>query len=181
VAFVALLDACVLYPVELRNLLLCVAEQGLYRPAWSQTVLSEMRKNILQNNPHLVDEQLDHLVDQMKQAFPEAMVEGYQALESSMTNDVEDRHVLAAAIRGRADVVVTFNLKHFRPEHCEPYDLDVQTPDDFLLHAFHLRPNRFWAAVETQVSRNRNTPNTVADLLNSLRLALPELTRTLAQ
>lgn len=73
-AFLAVLDACVLYPVELRNLLLCVAEQGLYRPLWTEKILSEMRRSILRRNPHLSDDQLDHLVAQMKIAFPEAMI-----------------------------------------------------------------------------------------------------------
>lgn len=50
-AFLAVLDACVLYPVELRNLLLCVAEQGLYRPLWTEKILSEMRRSILRQNP----------------------------------------------------------------------------------------------------------------------------------
>ena len=107
----------------------------------------------------------------MKEAFPEAMVYGYEALEPSMTNNSKDRHVLAAAVRGGADVVVTFNLRHFQPEDCSPYDIDVQTPDDFLVHAFHLRPARFQAAVETVVTRNQRPPNTREALLQSLVLS----------
>jgi predicted nucleic acid-binding protein len=179
VAFLAVLDACVLYPVELRNLLLCVAEQGVYRPLWSERILSEMRRSILRQNPHLSDDQLDHLVAQMKIAFPEAMISGYEPLESAMTNDPKDRHVLAAAVRGRADVIVTLNLKHFEPEHCLPYDVDVQTPDDFLVHAYHLSPARFLAAFDNQVSRNRKPPNTREGLIDSLAGVLPELVRML--
>lgn len=66
-----------------------------------------MRRSVLRKNRHLSDEQLDHLVNQMKIAFPEAMISGYEPLEAAMTNDPKDRHVLAAAIRGRADVIVT--------------------------------------------------------------------------
>jgi len=174
VAFLAVLDACILYPVELRNLLLCVAEQGLYRPLWSEKILSEMRRSILRKNQHLSDGQLDHLVTQMKTAFPEAMISAYEQLEAAMTNDPKDRHVLAAAVRGRADVIVTLNLKH-----CLPYDVDVQTPDDFLVHAYYLSPARFLAAFDTQVSRNHKPPNTREGLIESLAGVLPELAKML--
>ena len=178
-AFVALLDACVLYPAELRNLLLCVAEKEFYRPAWTYEILEEMRRSIVRNRPDLSLDRLDHLVKQMTLAFPEAMVEDYRSLVAGMTNHPGDRHVVAAAVRGRADVIVTFNVRHFGREHCSPCDLDVQTPDQFLLHAYYMRPRRFLEAMQTQVSRNQRPPTIISALLTSLESMLPELVRTL--
>jgi hypothetical protein len=57
----------------------------------------------------------------MERAFPDAMVAGHEALIPSMANDPKDRHVLAAAVRGRADVIVTSNVRDFPPAACEPY------------------------------------------------------------
>jgi hypothetical protein len=61
----------------------------------------------------------------------------------------KDRHALAAAVRGRADVIAALSLKHVEPKQCLPYDVDIQTPDDFLVHACHLTPARFLAAFDT--------------------------------
>lgn len=66
------------------------------------------------------------------------MVTGYDDLVSTMTNDEKDRHVLAAAVRGGAEVLVTFNMKDFPAYSVEPFDLEVVHPDDFLLDQLDL-------------------------------------------
>ncbi len=72
----------------------------------------------------------------MEEAFPEAMVprQAYERLIPAMANNSKDRHVLAAAVAGRADVIVTFNVSDFPAEACGPYGIDVQDPDTFLVH-----------------------------------------------
>lgn len=106
-AFVALLDANVLYPAYLRDALLRLAEAEIYQVRWSRQILDEMARNVLENNPELPEERIERLVRTMERAFPEAMVTGHEPLVSSMTNDPKYRHVMAAAVRGRADVIVT--------------------------------------------------------------------------
>lgn len=104
-AFVVLLDANVLYPAYLRDALLRLAEAEVYQVRWSRQILDELSRNVLQRNPDLPEENMERLVKTMEGAFPEAMVTGHETLIPSMTNDPKYRHVLAAAIRGRADVV----------------------------------------------------------------------------
>jgi predicted nucleic acid-binding protein len=127
--FNALLDACVLYPVYVRDTLLSIAESGLYRVLWSEEILDETRRNILDDNPHLRDTaQLDKTFAAMRRAFPDAIVTGHEAIIDQMTNHPKDRHVLAAAVVGGAQVLVTNNIRDFADISVAPYHLDVQTP-----------------------------------------------------
>jgi hypothetical protein len=91
-----------------------------------------------------------------------------------MTNHVDDRHVLAAAVRGRADVIVTENLKHFPSEACDRYGIDVQSVDEFLLYAFHLAPATVVRAMNEQVQDNRTPPLALRDLLVRVERVAPE-------
>jgi hypothetical protein len=75
-AFVALLDANVLYPAYLRDALLRLAEAEIYQVRWSRKILDEMARNVLENNPNLSEERIERLVRTMERAFPEAMVTG---------------------------------------------------------------------------------------------------------
>ena len=146
-AFVALLDANVLYPAYLRDALLRLAEAEIYQVRWSRQILDEMARNVLANNPDLPEERIERLLRTMESAFPEAIVTGHQPLVPSMTNDPKDRHVMAAAVRGRADVIVTLNVRDFPPEACEPYDVDVQTPDEFLQYQWEIGDPEFLLGV----------------------------------
>jgi hypothetical protein len=177
---VALLDADVLYPAKLRDLLLSAGEAGLYRTLWTQRILDEMVNTVLDDRPDLTARQLRRTVDFMVTAFPDAMVTGYEPLEAVMTNSEEDRHVLAACVRGRADVLVTRNVRDFPPECCLQYDIDVQTPDQFLLYAYDLRPDGFMAAVAAMLSRNQAPPTTIAEFVESLAVFTPQLVERVA-
>lgn len=135
-SFPAFFDTNVLYGALLNDFILELADRGLFRPLWSKDVLFELAKNLVKNgeDPLLVEKR----VGTMESFFADAMVNGYDDLVSTMTNDEKDRHVLAAAIRGGAEVLVTFNTKHFRSESVEPFDLEVVHPDDFLLDQLDL-------------------------------------------
>lgn len=104
--FVALLDANVLYPVWLCDALLRMAETGVFQVRWSERILDEALRNIKANRPG-AEAAVDRRFEDMRAAFGEAMVTRYEALEPVMRNAPEDRHVLAAAIAGRADLIVT--------------------------------------------------------------------------
>lgn len=109
--FSGFLDACVLYPSALRDTLLRVAERDLYRPLWSERVLAETRTVMIRKG--MPAERADYSLRCMGVAFEDSIVTGWEDLESSMRNHPKDRHVLAAAVRGHADVLVTFNLRDF--------------------------------------------------------------------
>lgn len=108
-----LLDTCVLLKSYLCDTLLSVAEVGAFRPLWSDHVLEELRRNLVKAGAKPAA--VEHRLGQMATYFPDARVTGYEQLIGSMTNHPKDRHVLAAAVAGRADTLVTENLKDFPP------------------------------------------------------------------
>ena len=166
-ALVALLDANVLYPAYLRDALLRLADAEIYQVRWSRQILDEMARNVLENNPELPEERIERLV-------PEAMVTGHEPLVPSMTNDPKDRHVMAAAVRGRADVIVTLNVRDFPPEACEPHDVDVQTPDEFLQYQWGIGDPDFLLGVfEDWASHLTNPPLALVELLERLARVAP--------
>jgi predicted nucleic acid-binding protein len=110
--FPVALDACVLYPRALRDTLLRAAERSLYTPYWSVAILDELKRNLVADRRLTVDRS-DYLVSQMTLAFPSAAVAGFETLIPCMTNHEKDRHVAAAAVRARAEVIVTSNLRDF--------------------------------------------------------------------
>ena len=160
------LDTCVLLKPYLCDSMLTIAEAGIYRPLWSPTVLDELRRNLIRRG--LDDKQVGHRFDQMAQAFPDAQITGYEALIAQMTNHPKDRHVLAAAVRGGAEVLVTENLRDFPGDSVRPFDLEVVTQDEFLLDQLDLAPADVLAALRRQVSRYHREPRTVEALLTIL-------------
>jgi predicted nucleic acid-binding protein len=169
-AFTGLLDTSVLYPFPLCDILLRLAERELYDPFWSERILEELRRNLLEAGYD--ESQVDHRLHQMRQTFPSAMVPNaaVQQLEPAMANDEKDRHVLAAAVACSADVVVTFNLRDFPEGACEPYDIDAVHPDAFLLSLYDLDPT----AVTTEITAQ-------AAALTQPRISREELIKILAR
>jgi predicted nucleic acid-binding protein len=130
--FVVILDANVLYPFGVRDVLLRFAEAGLYRARWSEAILLEWTTNLLAQKPHLKGS-IESQLAAMRRAFPEALVEEYEGLAASLhLPDKDDRHVLAAAIRAGAQIIVTENLKDFPIDELKPYDIEAMSADSFL-------------------------------------------------
>ncbi|RCW43295.1 PIN domain-containing protein [Halopolyspora algeriensis] len=171
--FPAFLDACVLYPQHLNDTLLRLAAAETYRPLWSADVLDELRRNLL---IRISRSAVDYRLGNMQQHFHDAEVTGYQSLLPTMTNDEKDRHVLAAAVRANAEVIVTFNVKHFPATALDPYDLVAVHPDDFLLDQLDLYPGITLQCLHQQVAGYRKEPTTVPDLMTFLatRTGLPK-------
>ncbi|MDA8219084.1 MAG: PIN domain-containing protein [Dehalococcoidales bacterium] len=111
--FVALLDANVLWSAAVRDTILRAVEADLFRPAWTEQILEELGRSLLREHPYLTSTQIGYLIDRLTQGFPEALVYGYEDLVPAMGNHEGDRHVLAAAVRAGASVIVTSNLAHF--------------------------------------------------------------------
>lgn len=167
--FSAFLDACVLVPVVQADTLLRLAEAGIYRPLWSSDVLAEMVRAIETIHPMLPAGRARRRASLMDDAFEDASVQGWEALVAGIElPDPNDRHVLAAAQRGRADLIVTNNTKDFPPATLASFDIEVQTPDEFLLNQLDLDPQRTMNVLQEQARATRNPAMDVATLLERL-------------
>ncbi|KGM14213.1 PIN domain-containing protein [Cellulomonas bogoriensis] len=172
-AFPVLLDTNVLFGAYLCDTVLRLAEAGTFRPLWSADILTELERNLLLRG--IGDERAARRVAHMADAFPDALVEGYEPLIGSMTCDPKDRHVLAAAVRANAELLVTFNLADFPREATGPYDLSVSHPDDFLLDQLDLYPGATVRALRDQAEAYSQPHMTVTDILIRLsRSGVPQ-------
>ncbi len=168
-AFTAFYDANVLYPAELRNLLMHLALSGLFCAKWSADVHEEWISNLLQKRPDLTRLKLERTRELMDRHAVDALVTGYEDLIPGLQlPDQDDRHVLAAAIRGHADVIVTMNLRDFPSDVLSPYGIDVQHPDAFVLHLLNLAPGAVVSAAQDHRLSLRNPPKSVGDYLATL-------------
>ena len=128
---VALFDACVLFPPSLRDFLVWLAISGACRARWSGTIHDEWIRNVLVHRPTVLKDSLDRCRELMDESVPDSLVMGFEALVAGLAlPDPDDRHVLAAAIHGRADCIVTFNLKDFPKSSLSPYRIEAVHPDD---------------------------------------------------
>jgi predicted nucleic acid-binding protein len=168
--FTAFLDASVLYPAPLRDLLLELAVADLYRAKWSDAVHEEWITAILRTRQDLTRARLERTRDLMNAHVRDAVVTDFeQLIEILDLPDRDDRHVLAAAIKGRADLIVTNNLKDFPAEKLARWGIEAQHPDEFLTHQFHLSQPIFLQAVRTVRLRLKNPSKSVDDYLDTLR------------
>lgn len=170
--FPALLDTCVLYPAYLCDTLLRLAEAEGYRPLWSADILTELQRNVVEAG--VPADRVFRRIAHMTRSFPDAMVTGYDTLVDGMTNDPKDRHVLAAAVRANAEVIVTFNMRDFPEPALKAYDVAAIHPDDFLLDQLDLYPGLTVEVLEEQAAAYRREPTTLSRLLPLLeRSGLP--------
>ncbi|PRF32131.1 PIN domain-containing protein [Burkholderia multivorans] len=168
--FTAIYDACVLYPAPLRDFLMRLALSGCFRARWSAHITDEWKRNLLDNRPDLTAEQLDRTSSLMDPAIPDAVVTGYESLIAGLVlPDADDRHVLAAAIRCNASVIVTFNRKDFPEEALLPYGIEAQHPDEFVDDLFDLEPAVVVAAARRQREALKQPPLTADRYLEILR------------
>ena len=167
-SFVAVYDACVLYPAPLRDLLMHLALSGLYRARWTARIHEEWITALLRQRPDLSREDLQWTRQQMDAAIPDCLVSGHQGLEAGLIlPDPNDRHVLAAAILCHAGTIVTYNLKDFPDSALAPYGITAQHPDEFIEHAFDLSPAAVCKAVRDQRASLKRPPRSVEELFDT--------------
>lgn len=127
------LDACVLYPAPLRDVLLQLASAGSFKARWSDAIHEEWISNLLQQRPDLSRIKLERTRSLMNAAILDCLVTGYEDLVPDLDlPDANDRHVLAAAIHCGAGWIVTFNLKDFPPDKLALKRIAPIHPDDFV-------------------------------------------------
>ena len=164
-----MLDACVLYPARLRDLLMHLGIAGLYQPKWSHRIHEEWCRNLLQNRIDIAPASLERTVELMNIALPDANVTGYESLIAGLElPDEDDRHVLAAAIRAKAEIIVTLNHKEFPQAVLNTFDIEALHPDDFISDLFDLNHALALEAVRRQRQSLRHPPLTVDEFLTML-------------
>ncbi len=167
--FTFVYDACVLYPAPLRDFLMWLAVTDLFKARWTNDIHSEWISNVLKNRPELSLAQLTKTKDLMNANVRDCLVTSYQGLISGLSlPDLKDRHVLAAAIRCNADVILTFNLKDF-PDRClAEYGIEAQHPDEFILHLIDLNSAIVCQAAKQHRNRLKKPPKTRDQYLDTL-------------
>jgi hypothetical protein len=174
--FTAVYDACVLYPAPLRDLLMHLALTDLFHARWTNRIHDEWSGSLLRNRPDLDPRQIARTRTLMNSHVLDCMVTGYEGLiESLHLPHAKDRHVLAAAIKAGAEVIVTFNLDHFSPSCLEPLLCEAQHPDEFITRLLDLAPEAVCAAAGCHRQALRKPPKSIEEYLETLlRQGLPK-------
>lgn len=168
-AFVVIYDANVLYPSLLRDVLIRVAQRGMVRARWTERILDEVFMNLVSNRPDLDRTKLARTRELMNGSVRDVLVEGYEPLIPTVTlPDENDRHVVAAAIRAQAQMVVTTNLRDFPSEELSKWNIEAKHPDDFLVDQFHLDAIALHVILQQIADSANRPPLTFGDVLDSL-------------
>lgn len=169
--YTALLDACVLYPVTIANLLMELAWRGVYAAKWTQEIDTEWIKSLKKDRPDLSDEKIKHRLNNMHKAIPDWEIPStkYRKIISALVlPDPDDRHVLAAAIAGHADCIVTTNIKDFPVHRTEEYGIEILHPDDFILLQLTLSSIESLTVIKHLRARAKNPPIYAEEFIESL-------------
>ena len=145
-----------------------LAYADYFNPRWSEEIQDEWTRNILANRADLTSAQMVHTRDAMKRAFPSANVTGYEPLIAQLTNHPKDAHVLAAAIQGNAECIVTFNLKDFPAAALAPYRVEAIPPDEFALSLCQGGSEEVVATVRRHRAQLTRPPKSAREYLDSL-------------
>lgn len=169
---IALLDASVLFPAAPRDTLLRATEAALFQPCWSEEILQELARNLIAD-AGLREDQARRLLAAIRRRFPYASVTGYEMLIDNVTNHPKDRHVLAAAVSARAQVIVTNNLRHFPASALDPFGIQAQSADSFLLDLFEAHQESIIRIIHRQAAALVHPPVTVEALVDLLAVQTP--------
>jgi predicted nucleic acid-binding protein len=170
VPLVVIYDACVLFPAPLRDLLLRLAERGLVQARWSEEILDECFRNILTKRADLSMKALNRTRMLMNTALPDALVTDYEKLAQGIElPDPNDRHVVAAAMKADARVIVTFNLRDFPDRTLSAVQIEAQHPDKFIFNLLSLNDAPVAAVIREQAADLKNPRRTTGELLDILR------------
>ncbi len=166
----ALLDANVLFPAHLRNVMMHLTLAEAFAARWTAQIHDEWMRNVLKSRPDLTPEALERLRRLMDRHALDAVIEGYEPLMETLTlPDKGDRHILAAAIRGRADVIVTWNLKDFPRRTLERFGIRALSPDAFLMSLWPDQRENILQGLQAQRASLTDPSQTPTQFLESLQ------------
>lgn len=173
--FTVVLDACALFPMVVRDVLLTFADHEFYAPRWSARIHDEWTRNLAarfadKSAANDAAPKIAAIRNAMDRAFPDALIEQVLPESSELIGvDRKDRHVVMTAVAARADAIITFNLKDFVADHLESsLCIEVKHPDVFILDLIDLNEKRALAAFKDLRARKRRPPWSVSELLDRL-------------
>lgn len=172
----AFLDANVLYPAPLRDLLMHLSLVDSVKIKWSEQVHDEWTRNLLKNRPDISEKQLVRTRQLMNDAVEDCLVTGYEALiETLDLPDPNDRHVLAAAITAKADILVSANTKDFPNSILSSFGIELLSADDFIMRLAEKNLDLVLAAFKIQRESLKNPPLNTQEFIQSFeKLLLPK-------
>ncbi|MDD3721173.1 MAG: PIN domain-containing protein [Lutibacter sp.] len=142
----------------------------MFTAKWFDIIQDEWLRNLLKNRADLKKEQLIQTIKAMNLAFPDANVENFEDLTSSVKlKDKDDRHVVACAIRCNADLIVTFNIKDFPTKELSKYDIEIQNPDELISNLIDINPKLACKAFNKMIKRLKNPKKTMDEVLTTLK------------
>lgn len=166
--FTCVLDTNVIYPVSVRDLLFWFAYYELFTIKWSKHIFDEWVS--VMKRKEVTTKEIETRINRASKAFPDAFVENYESLiETLVLPDPKDCHVLAAAIKTNANVIVTNNLKDFPSNYLKEFGLIAKAPDDFIADIIDLNPKTAIKAFREMVLHKRNPDLNEFEVLNKLR------------
>jgi len=130
---VVVCDANVLYSIVMTDLIISLGSAELFHPRWTNQIHDEWTRNLSADRPDLEPAKIERRRKQMDAAIDDCLIEGYEHLIPNLTlPDKDDCHVLAAAIHGKAQAILTYNQRHFPKKALAPFGIAAPHPDDFL-------------------------------------------------
>jgi predicted nucleic acid-binding protein len=173
--FKAVLDACVLFPMLVRDILLTLADHGFFSPVWSPRIHVEWRRHLaarMKANVPAGSAQypVDKIRTIMDQALPDALVTTVLPEMAELACvDPKDRHVVMTAIAAKADAIAAFNLSDFAAADIHAaLKIEVVHPDDFIVDLIDLNEKRGVAAFKELLERKQRPAWSVDELTNRL-------------
>lgn len=165
------LDADVLYSIEVTDVLLTMASARLIRVHWSTEILDEVQRNLTER---VSIDAVSYRIEQMKRAFPGALDDAPPELIAEMSVNVKDRHVLALAVHLEVPIIVTENLRHFPARLCEPVGVEAVSPDEFLARYAHNEPHAMADVLTKMAARRRRPPKSADAIIDRLKPRYPK-------
>jgi predicted nucleic acid-binding protein len=172
VPFTVVYDANVFFGNTHRDLHIRIALAGLVQAKWTSQILDEAMRSVAARYPDVTPEKVTRLRELINAAVPDCLVTGHEPLIQGLKlPDPDDRHVLAAAIKAGAQVIVTENLRDFPPGAMAEWNVEAKSPDDFVLDQISIDLKVVYACVQDIANSRRQRPETVGDVLTQMERA----------
>jgi len=181
-SFAIVLDANVIVPIVATDLLLRLAEREFYRPLWSARIMDETFHTISKIHSEFTEVQIRNPLADMNEAFEDALVTGWEEIEVALDlPDMDDRHVLARAIVGGADAIVTNNLGDFPVAVLASFGLEAIGLDAFLLDLIDHSPGEVVTVIQEMARDTENPAISASEVLDALAMVgAPQAAKLLA-